>query len=251
MNTIKCARPECEFEKHPNPKNNGGEHCCNSCKLTGIHGPACKGAGEKSLNNTIVVAHYRSKRFEDLMLFFPQDNVIVYDKSKKYKSDEFKNVIGLENRGREGETYLTHILRNYNNLPFYTMFIQDDTENHILSYPTFKDETEHVISGNIKFYQYKTSWKLGEAVQGKRVIVNGVYPSHKFPSPDSIKVACSRLNIFLPNRYTTESGECFIVHKDLILKHPVEFYENLRTWLLENEKNGFVLEYMWSIIFAV
>ena len=249
MSTIKCARPECDFEKHPNPKNNGGAHCCNSCRLTGSHGPACKGSGEKSLNNTIVVSHFRSKRFEDLMLFFPQDNIIVYDKSNKYASDEFRNIIVLENRGREGETYLNHIIKNYNRLPFYTMFIQDDTENHILSYPSFKDESERVISGNIKFYQYQTSWRLGEAVQRKRIIVDGVYPLHTFPSPNAIKDACARLSIVLPSKYSTEPGAFFIVHKDLILKRPVEFYEKLRLWLLENEKHGFVLEHMWPIIF--
>jgi hypothetical protein len=249
MNTKKCARPECNFDKHPNPKNNGGEHCCNSCKLTGVHGPACKGELLKAPQNTIVISHYKSKRFEDLLLFFQEDNIIVYDKSGKYDSDEFKNIIILENKGREGETYLNHILRNYNNLSYYTLFIQDDTENHILSYPRFKEETDRVISENIKFYQYPTSWKLGEAVQKKRVIVNGTYPLHTFPSQDSIKEACERLDIVLPSKYSTETGAFFIVHKDLILKRSRAFYEKLCAWLLENSKNGFVLEHMWPIIF--
>jgi hypothetical protein len=184
------------------------------------------------------------------MLFFPNDNIIVYDKSKKlYKSDEITNIVSLENKGREGETYINHILRNYNNLPFYTIFIKDDTENHILSYPTFKDETERVISGNIKFYQYQTSWKLGEPVQRKRVIVDGILHLHAFHSPNAIKEACERLGIILPNEYTTEPGSYFIVHKDLILSRPIEFYEKLRTWLLENEKHSTILENMWPIIF--
>jgi hypothetical protein len=184
------------------------------------------------------------------MLFFPHDNIIVYDKSKKiYKSDEFTNIISLENKGKEGETYINHILRNYNKLPFYTMFIKDDSENHILSYPTYKEETDRVISENIKFYQYQTSWKLGAPVQRKRLIIDGIFHLHAFHSSNAIKEACERLNINLPNQYSTQPGAFFIVHKDLILSRPIEFYEKLRIWLLENEKNCIVLENMWPIIF--
>ena len=37
----KCARPECNFERHPDPKNNGGTHCCRACKQNGGHGVKC------------------------------------------------------------------------------------------------------------------------------------------------------------------------------------------------------------------
>jgi lipopolysaccharide biosynthesis glycosyltransferase len=38
----KCNSPECNFLKHKNPSNNGGTHCCLSCKITqGYHGPLC------------------------------------------------------------------------------------------------------------------------------------------------------------------------------------------------------------------
>jgi hypothetical protein len=43
MNIIKekCIRPECNFLKHPDPKNNGGTHCCNFCRTRGTHGLLC------------------------------------------------------------------------------------------------------------------------------------------------------------------------------------------------------------------
>jgi hypothetical protein len=39
---IKCERETCNFECHPNLKNNGGTHCCRGCKEKELHGPACK-----------------------------------------------------------------------------------------------------------------------------------------------------------------------------------------------------------------
>lgn len=278
---MKCARPECMFDKHPNPKNNGGLHCCNSCKLTGTHGPACKGTVSNkdnkgditvdSLENvietepvlikdpangteknkvTIVVSHFKSARFEDLLNFFPNYFPIIYDKSGKYKSEQFENTVIVKNEGREGETYLRHIIDNYDNLSYYTLFIQDDTENHILSYPNFQEETEMVISENILFHQYDASWKKkGATKSGKKVIINGEYSLHKFPSPTAIKEACAFLNIYLPGEYKTETDAFFIVHKSIILKRTKEFYENVRTWLLENPQRGFVLEYIWFLIF--
>jgi hypothetical protein len=68
-------------------------------------------------------------------------------------------------------------------------------------------------------------------------------------SYNAIKDACERINIILPKQYSTEPGSFFIVHKDLILSRPIEFYEKLRAWLLENEKNSIALENMWPIIF--
>lgn len=38
--TYKCIK--CDFCTHPCITNNGGRHCCNSCKVSGTHGPSCK-----------------------------------------------------------------------------------------------------------------------------------------------------------------------------------------------------------------
>lgn len=46
----KCHRNECKFEKHTNINNNGGTHCCNSCKVKGHHGTFCEKKEYKFLN---------------------------------------------------------------------------------------------------------------------------------------------------------------------------------------------------------
>jgi len=39
----KCQRNGCKFKVHTNIQNNGGTHCCRSCKDRNSHGPACEG----------------------------------------------------------------------------------------------------------------------------------------------------------------------------------------------------------------
>jgi hypothetical protein len=39
----KCSRADCYFSKHKNVTNNGGSHCCRTCKTIGGHGPYCIG----------------------------------------------------------------------------------------------------------------------------------------------------------------------------------------------------------------
>jgi hypothetical protein len=39
---MKCTRETCNYLIHPEKKNNGGTHCCNTCKESGSHGEFCK-----------------------------------------------------------------------------------------------------------------------------------------------------------------------------------------------------------------
>ena len=196
----------------------------------------------------IIVVYYSNNHFEELTEFFSEDQFKIYDKSNIYKNAQFKNILSIENEGREGATYLKYIIDQYDNLSNYTIFIQDDIDNHIPSNTKFYDITTKVINNNIKFYQYESCWKKNSKII-KRIIRNGQCSLHTFPSKNSIKEACIRLNIFLPEQYLTETCAFFIVNKDVIRKRNKEFYISLREWLLEDIRNEFVLEHMWFLIF--
>ena len=196
----------------------------------------------------IVVAYYNNNNFEKLLPIFSENKITIYDKSNIYLNEQFKNIIKLENTGREGETYLRHIIENYDNLSDYTLFIQDDTNEHIKSYSFFYDVTTKIICSKTLFYQYPTTWRKGGKII-KRTITNGYCNLHTLPSAFSIKETCTKFNIYIPKSYNTETCAFFIVHKDIIHKRSKEFYINLRLWLLDNEKNGFVLEHIWKLIF--
>ena len=215
----------------------------------------------------IVVAHYNSLAFTEILPDFlyrrnhldgPKENtkIRIYDKSDNPEKiqelkTEYPNIerIPRENRGREGETYLSHIIDNYDSLAPYTIFIQDDTDNHITNIDVFLQITRSVMQEKHPFFAYPCSWKKGGNPY-RRTIWNGITDLHTFPTPDAVLRVAQRFELKLPVQYTTNICAFFIVSRDQIRTRPVSFYRDLREWLLSNEANGFVLEHIWQLIFG-
>jgi len=42
MSDVKCDNPNCDLMRHSVLENNGGTHCCASCKANKPHGPLCE-----------------------------------------------------------------------------------------------------------------------------------------------------------------------------------------------------------------
>jgi hypothetical protein len=206
-------------------------------------------------NCDVIVSYYNNKNFLELLHLFENKflykyKVMVYNKSG-YEITLKNNSIQkhLNNIGREGETYLNHIINNYNNLSEYTIFIQDDTNNHIPCYTKFISFCNNIINNKQQFALYPSNWREGSGVI-RRTIINGTHDLHTLPSKDSIKICCEKHSIYLPKWYTTETCAFFICHKNSILNHKKNFYIKLREWLLSEHKNGFVLEHIWKLIFT-
>jgi hypothetical protein len=73
-----------------------------------------------------------------------RDKLYVYDKS----GDQHTPFIPLENKGREGATFLGHIVRHYDNLPDYLVLVQGDPFAHM--YPeitpkNFQSRLNHLV----------------------------------------------------------------------------------------------------------
>jgi len=212
------------------------------------------------MNIEIVVAYYNSLAFTEILSRFSSEttNIRIYDKSgnldpekiqeiySKYLNMEIKS---RENRGREGETYLSHIIDNYDSLTPYTIFIQDDTDNHITNIDVFLQITQHVLQQKMPFYAYPCSWKKGGNPY-RRTIWNGISDLHTFPTSDAVLRSSQRFGLKLPAQYTTDICAFFMVSRDQIRARPITFYQGLREWLLSNEANGFVLEHIWQLIFG-
>jgi hypothetical protein len=74
----------------------------------------------------IVVSRYN----EDITWALPYNDIaIIYNKGN-HNIDEFTNQYHIENIGREGHTYLYHIIHNYNNLAERTIFLQGEWHSH-------------------------------------------------------------------------------------------------------------------------
>jgi hypothetical protein len=206
----------------------------------------------------IVVSHYNNKQFEKILDLFSDSKITIYDKSQAYKNAKWANIIKSKNIGREAETYLNHIILNYDNLSEYTLFMQDDTNNHIPSNSDFIENIHKVMNEKQQFHLFKSTYREGGEVY-IRTINDGYFDmniSHAYDiinslsSPDAIIKVCEKFNINLPKTYTTETCAFFILHRDMILKRSKEFYINLRLWSIENEKNYWVLEYIWKLMFV-
>lgn len=201
----------------------------------------------------IVVSYYNNQNFIKLLNVFEEKFLhshiaIIYNKSEEELTNNFMQ-IHLDNIGREGETYLNHIIQNYDNLSEYTIFIQDDTNNHLPDYYKFIRFCDNIITQKKKFALYPAYWRQNGFVV-KRRIIDGIFDLHTFPSKNAIKLCCQEHNIYLPKEYTTETCAFFICHKSSILIHDKVFYIKLRSWLLSNINNGFVLEHVWKLIFS-
>jgi hypothetical protein len=79
----------------------------------------------------IVIARYNENLEWMKEKPFLGHSYIVYNKGPNedfYKSDDLKAVVSLENVGREGHTYLYHIIHNYDSLSEITVFLPGSVE---------------------------------------------------------------------------------------------------------------------------
>ena len=202
----------------------------------------------------LLVAYYNNKSFLEVIEMFENIDITIYNKSdEEFDISECTNknqvkTLPLENIGREGETYLRHIIENYDNLDDYTIFIQDDADNHIMDYSGFVEKTYQLVNANVPFYQYPCQWR-NSGIYTPTVYNGIVEVCGFFPTPYAIRDLCDELEINLPERYVTETCAFFMVDKNTIRKRPVEFYVKLKEWLLQGQAYGFVLEHTWKIIF--
>ena len=82
-------------------------------------------------NPIIVIARYNENLEWLKEEPFNQLHYIVYNKGDNenyYKSDKFIKQIQLKNVGRETHTYLSHIIENYNELNYFTVFFPGSIE---------------------------------------------------------------------------------------------------------------------------
>tara|TARA_Y100000816_G_C25998932_1_gene521867 strand:+ start:278 stop:877 length:600 start_codon:yes stop_codon:yes gene_type:complete len=196
----------------------------------------------------LIIVHYNSSDYKKYITRLCKHfDIILYNKtnSKINDANDVK-ILDIQNIEREGYTYLLHIINNYEILDNFTIFIQDDIDNHI-------NDIEHFIKlfneNKNDFVHYPCTWRKGGRIT-KRTIKKGVFNLHTFPSNDSIKQVCERFNIKLPDTYVTMTCSFFGVSKQRIHKYSKQFYIALQNWLLENKKNEFVLEHLWHVLFS-
>ena len=197
------------------------------------------------MENQIVVARYN----EDINYLSKFSNImIVYNKGIDDTPFNY-NTIKLPNIGREAHTYLYHIIQNYDNLANKTLFMQGKVSDHkilpIMDY--FKDDdfignrSVHnidLIKNNIKH----TGKYLKELNSG--YLKKSKYTPYEWINNIGIDISDD-------DKFEMVWGANFSVSKELILKRPKIFYENLIKYVDYdiNPEEGHYFERAWYLIF--
>jgi hypothetical protein len=202
----------------------------------------------------IVVARY-NENIE--WLKNEKENCVIYNKGNKLN---IENEIIVENYGRESETYLRYIIDNYENLPDVVVFTQAYISDHIKG----KNELVFLItiknqalqhSKSIYCYVHDDVSKNPHWDKEWNLRSDGFYLANNYKNNRQmtfIEWFKTHIDKNYPNPINLYTAGIFAVRKDLILKHPVEYYEKLITEVNHhiNPAEGHFFERSWYYIFA-
>lgn len=196
----------------------------------------------------------------------------LYDKLTIYNKGSYKNysqfiqkgarTYDLHNVGREGHTYLYHIVNNFDNLSEVTMFLPGSTNTFYqkqaqldLLLEGLKEKKDSIVIGfNDPVYikNELTTFKIDEyeitSSENKRVNPkSSLTPSHIRP-----------LGRWIESRFPGEELTCIgyrglvVASRDDILKRPKSFYEGLMAELnYNNPEVGHYIERAWPLILSI
>ena len=214
----------------------------------------------------VVVALYSDRSFEpwlaDLSRALEGAAVVrsvVYDKSGSAvalpAADEH---VRLRNIGRESESYLQHIVRNYEQgLAAYTLFVQDD----IASVHVPKHHREGFFARIHRVVRVGDGGEVLQVAYRGRKLAPRRHIAAGDPLYGRLHDACVRFGIEMPSEYETNVCAILLVSRERIRLRPRAFYERLLAWHGDSESAPdrkrrnheeqvpWVLEHLWQLIF--
>lgn len=183
----------------------------------------------------VVIARYQEDISWIQRLDNPHLKIKVYNKF--HNEENF-----LPNVGREGHTYLYHIVNNYDNLNEYTYFLQADPSYHC-------HEIIHIMNNmlpnkSIEFF----------GAYGNEGIFSGCVPVH----PNGLPMyyffdLLFNMTLKHSDIISFYGGAQFVVSRETIRLRPKNFYKFLLKFLSYdiNPIEGYIIERLWPYIFDV
>ena len=169
--------------------------------------------------------------------------VTIYNKGK---SDIENNHIKLKNIGREGETFLYHIVNNYKNLDDITVFLQGNPFEHLqilVGWRSQLSENEIDIVCNKMNVEINDNSEYSTFYQ---VLYNNLNLTNNVDT----STACLKYYNEKYDKFTVCPGAQYIVPKEYILSRPLEFWKGLQQAMFNNEElNGYCQEMLWYLAF--
>lgn len=229
----------------------------------------------RTYNYIIVIARYMETLEWINDDIFKNSKLIIYNKgldNNFTKNDNILKIINLPNVGREGHTYLYHIISNYKkNKPYITIFLPGSLDNQI-KYLNAKFILEQVIKNNytksVFIGQILSKTKLNKVLNlsiGKTYISTNINNANANINSDTLptitpfkswliamKLKCINFVIF---------NGTFAVHRDIINSNSLNYYKKLISELepsifnkqniikYSNPVSGHYFERCWPTIF--
>jgi hypothetical protein len=171
----------------------------------------------------------------------PHGRVVLYNKNP---NDQVENAILLPNLGREGHTYLHHIIEHYDRLPDVTVFLQGRIDDHLSGDPVMqvcRMQAEALLTGcsqplwaSPANYSFQHPPTYGSAKVQPAGCCLGEWFEHVLHCP-------------FPSRHLRfYRNGLFAASRARIRGRPVEYYEAILEHLLhENPEAGHFLERSW------
>ena len=184
-----------------------------------------------------VIARYQ----EDVSWANGVPNCIIYNKSDSLLNT-IHPVIKLPNIGREGHTYLHHIITNYDNLDDHIIFLQGNPFDHSSN---LEDKLKSIDKRIYNEYQTISFEYISEIIHYTNI--QSDFPL-MLPCYYILYGGEKTYNLCHKNEtFPFGAGAQFIVSKENILSHPKSFYEKMIK-LLDYDSNpleGHAIERLW------
>ena len=184
-------------------------------------------------------------------------NIVIYNKGDQLTSNTFKNIIKIDNVGRESHTWLYHIVENYNNLDDVSIFLQGRIDD--LDCMSYKDPKEYLKKVSKTGFAVSrlgllgpSHWENNVGIEHKPKYADQWYKNEISRSEYGFREFAKKIFPEIPIFVATSYGGCFAVKKELILSHNLSFYKKLLK-SVSNHKNpieGHYLERLWCYMFT-
>jgi len=207
------------------------------------------------MDKCLIVSRYDEDL--DWLKKFNDFKITVYNKGQALKENGLFEVINLENKGRESQTWLYHIVKNYNKLHEINIFLQGEIDDlDCMAYQNPNDYLKKINKygfgvsryGLLGPFHWDWNVNIDKDIRYKKQWENNEI------SRSSIGFRNFSKNLFpdIPLFVATSYSGCFAVKKETIHQHNLVFYEELLDILSQNKNpiEGHYMERLWCYIFT-
>jgi hypothetical protein len=168
----------------------------------------------------------------------------IYNKGEKVEGLT-NPVVPLVNKGREGETFLRHIIENYHNLDAVTVFLQGDPFDHLnLLNGWSLDMTE--------LEKKMVCYKLNREINANSKFEGFYQVRYNVPGNTNNSKTTEYCYYYFGefhNWFTVVPGAQYIVPKEVILSRPLMFWQMLHNGIYNSLLDGYAMENLWWLAY--